>query len=65
MASWVDQKSEHEHESKPVLCLACGIALDEPFTRLGSLRCLECRSSDRCLDPELVGEWRADGGHLH
>jgi hypothetical protein len=67
LASWADQKNEHEHEhkGKPVLCLACGVPLDEPFARLGSLRCLECRSSDRSLDPDLVGEWQADGGHFH
>ena len=65
MASWADQKEEHDHPRQAVLCLACGTPLDEPFTRLGSLRCIECRSLDRCLDPELVGEWQANGAHLH
>jgi hypothetical protein len=67
LASWIDRRheDEDEREKEPVRCLACGVLLDEPFTRLGSLRCLECRSLDRCLDPELVGVWRANGGHLH
>jgi hypothetical protein len=65
LASWVERRDEPEHERKPALCLACGIPLDEPFSRLGSLRCLECRASDRRLDPELVDEWQANGGHLH
>ena len=67
MASWIDRRHEHEDDrtKEPVRCLACGVLLDEPFMRLGSLRCLECRSLDRCLDPQLVGAWRANGGHLH
>jgi len=65
LASWADEKNEHDHPRQPFLCLACGTPLDEPFTRLGSLRCVECRSSERSLDPELVGEWQANGGQLH
>lgn len=65
MASWIDQRDEHDHEKARARCLACGVALDEPFMRMGSLRCLECRSLERRLDLELVGEWRASGGHLH
>ena len=65
MASWADQKDEHEHPRRPACCLACGAPLYEPFARLGSLRCPECRSSDSRLDAELVSEWQANGGHLH
>jgi hypothetical protein len=41
------------------VCLACGGPMEEPLKRLGSLRCLDCRDSQRPLDPSL-----ANGAHV-
>jgi hypothetical protein len=65
VASWADHKDEHDQQRQPAVCLACGTPLNMPFTHLGSLRCVECRSSDERLDPEIVSEWQANGGPLH
>jgi hypothetical protein len=43
------------------VCLACGGPMEEPLKRLGSLRCLDCRDSQRPLDPSLT-EARVDVG---
>jgi hypothetical protein len=36
------------------ICLACGGPVEEPLRRLGSLRCMDCRESQRPLDPSLA-----------
>ena len=41
------------------MCLACGGPMEEPLKRLGSLRCMDCRDSQRPLDAAL-----ADDAHL-
>lgn len=38
------------------VCLACGGPMEESLQRLGSLRCMDCRDSQRPLDPELANE---------
>jgi hypothetical protein len=66
LTSWSeDLREEHERDHKARVCLACGRELDKPPRSLGSLRCLECRSSGARLDQELVRRWHVRGAHLH
>ena len=46
-------------------CLACGDAIEEVLSRLGSPRCLDCRQMRAPLDPALAGVPEASrNGHL-
>jgi hypothetical protein len=66
LASWTDGRQEDDDGTRRmIVCLACGTPLQKPLTYLGSLRCMDCRSVDRQLDPRLVQEWQAGGAHLH
>jgi len=64
LAIWAENDNEHGLRSQTFVCLACGTPLQEPFVRIGSLRCAECRSSNKPLDRGLVEGWRANGAHL-
>jgi hypothetical protein len=48
--------SEHEKQEKQRVmhCLACGNQLDAPLSMAGSLRCLDCRTVEAPLNPQLV-----------
>jgi hypothetical protein len=64
LASPTDDKKEHSHRRRLVVCLACATPLEDSLAPLGSLRCRGCRSADRRLDQELVREWLASGAPL-
>jgi hypothetical protein len=48
-------------DGRPVVCLACGDAVGRELSFLGSLRCVECRGTERPLDPALTVRWLARG----
>jgi hypothetical protein len=37
-----------------VQCLACGGEIEPALLRVGSVRCLDCRATNRVLDAKLV-----------
>ena len=53
-----------ERQEDAFTCLACGAGVQDPLSRLGSLRCDECRSEDKRLDLDLVLNWQARGAPL-
>ena len=65
MALSGEERHEEDQTRRIVVCLACGILLQEPLAYLGSLRCMDCRAAAATLDPQLVEEWQAGGAHLH
>jgi hypothetical protein len=48
--------------SHPLVCLACGIPLEEPLSFLGPLRCNDCLSVNKALDKSLLAF--ADGAPI-
>jgi hypothetical protein len=38
-------------------CLACGATIESALSRLGSLRCHDCRDTTARLDPPRVHDW--------
>ena len=45
-------------------CLACGSLIEATYSRLGSLRCDDCRLAQMPLDPAQVTAWRRSGAHV-
>jgi hypothetical protein len=44
-------------------CLACGKQLDAQLSMAGSLRCLDCRTVEAPLNPQLVALWQKRGSN--
>src|SRR6266516_5231387 len=50
-------------EKRGLRCLACGSEIEAIYSRLGSLRCDDCRLARAPLDPALVRAWRQEDSH--
>jgi hypothetical protein len=57
--------SDHAKQKKERVmhCLACGKQLDAPLSMAGSLRCLDCRTVEAPLTPQLVALWQKRGSN--
>jgi hypothetical protein len=60
VASWRDENNDQHEQQRSLVCLACGAVLGSPFSILGSLRCIGCRTVVRPLDVRLVEDWLRD-----
>jgi hypothetical protein len=59
-----EQRRPSARNSALTNCLACGAKIASSLSRLGSLRCHDCRDTEARLDPLRVHEWRRRAGHL-
>jgi hypothetical protein len=59
--------SEHAKQEEPqrvLHCLACGNQLGAPLSIAGLLRCLDCRTVEAPLNPQLVALWQKRGSNF-
>src|SRR6266516_1108872 len=59
VASWTRGEARADRRAR---CLACGGRMEPALSNAGSLRCLECRESQRSLDASLVAARRRSPG---
>jgi hypothetical protein len=56
--------ADTDANEKRTICLACGETLDGALDALASLRCHDCRATDRPLRPDLVTMPQQAGARL-
>ena len=63
MEHWTKKRERRQARSRLETCLACDTPLQESLSRLGSLRCLDCRQLNSPLDESLFRRWQLRGAH--
>lgn len=64
MANRTEENDRLNVDTRLSVCLACGVKMESALSRLGSLRCHDCRDTSAPLDPRRVDQWRQDGAHI-